>query len=301
MFPRASADFLCSIRPGQQDDWRALRLLLPEAVHFGSNVTTLIAADPSNGLMVGAVAIAGQFRSEPQPGLRVAVQVIPPFQNRGVEEQLLLAAEQIVRSRGGKAIYTWGAIEVNSEVSRFWERMGFDHAEHVQEGRTDIATGLACIEPFWQELIRRGKVPQDINALPFDQADPAALARLYVAHIGGDYDTIYQRLTGALPPSFDPAASTVIKLGTDIVGLSLGRPMTREVLLVEAVIVDPSFRGRWANLFLKRESWRRCALAGIRTVIYYTHDRHQDTRRFGDKTGTTIRDFLEPYRTLNPV
>ena len=40
-------DWLCTIRQSLPEDWQALRLLLPEAVHFGASVTSLIATPTS--------------------------------------------------------------------------------------------------------------------------------------------------------------------------------------------------------------------------------------------------------------
>jgi GNAT superfamily N-acetyltransferase len=286
------------IRQSTAPDWRALRLLLPEAVHFGSTAMAIIAEETETRRIAGAIAVDAVLRTEPEVGARVAIHVVPPSRNRGVESQLLDAAETIARSRGARALYTWGCIDAGGDVARFWEQLGFDRAVHVLEGRTDVAAGLRYLEPFWQQLHNRGKVPTNIRSVSTDQADPLELARMYVAHIGGRFEAIYPRLTGESPISFDPNNSTVILLDDKIVGLGLARPVASGVALVEAIIVDPQHRGRWTNLYLKRESWRRCQAAGTHTVIYHTQDRHQDTRRFVEKAGTVVRDLVEPYRML---
>jgi GNAT superfamily N-acetyltransferase len=291
-------DSVCTIRQSVPEDWRALRLLLPEAVYFGSGVIVLVATDSSSGTIAGAIAIDPTLRSEPELGAKIAIHVVPPFRNRGIEAQLLAAAETIARSLGARALYTWGAIEAAGDAAKFWDELGFDKAQHLLEGRTDVAAGLKYIEPFWQQLIQRGKVPSHITSLPVDKANPIEMARLYARHIGGTYEAAYQRFSGESPLSFDPTTSTAILLNDCLIGVSLARKMTRGHLLVEAVIIDTPFRGRWANLYLKRQSWQRCLNAGIHTVFYYTHDRHQDTRRFVEKAGTVIREFIEPYRML---
>jgi GNAT superfamily N-acetyltransferase len=289
----------CSIREAIMGDYRVLRMLLPEAVCFGSDVAAVVATDGEGGPIVGAIAIDSVLRHEPVIGVRIAIHVVPPFRNRGVESQLLSAAETIASSRGGRALYTWGAIDSGSDAARFWDQQGFDRAEHVWEGRTDVLAGLKYLEPFWQQLLRRGKVPANILSISTAEADPAELARMYVAHIGGSFESVYPRLTGESPTSFDPMNSTVILQDQTIAGLGLASVLEKGVTLVEAIIVEPGFRGRWANLYLKRESWRRCAAAGTHTSIYFTHDRHQDTRRFTEKTGTITRNFLEPYRMIS--
>ncbi len=273
-------------------------MLLPEAVYFGSGVLVLVAVDGDNQAITGAIAIDRNLRTDPEVGARIAIHVIPPYRNRGVEIQLLAAAEKVARSLGACALYTWGAIDVASDAAKFWEEMGFDKTQRVLEGRTDVAKGLHYIEPFWRQLVQRGKVPSNIFSLPVDEANPVEMARLYSMHIGGSYEAAYRRFSGESPLGFDPTTSTVILLDHSLVGVSLARRITPGNLLVEAVIIDTPFRGRWANLYLKRQSWQRCLNAGIQTVFYYTHDRHQDTRRFVEKAGTVVREFVEPYRML---
>jgi hypothetical protein len=158
--------------------------------------------------------------------------------------------------------------------------------------------GLRYLEPFWQQLVRRGKIPRDVRVVTLDQADPAAVSRQYVRHIGGSYDKVLSEILGESPRRFEPAASPVILMGDEIVGCILARRLPGGIALVEAVIIDTPFRGRWANIMLKREGWSRCVDVGIHTVLYYTHGKHRDTRRFVDKVGTTTREFVEPFRML---
>ena len=78
----------------------------------------------------------------------------------------------------------------------------------------------------------------------------------------------------------------------------MGRIVPGGIGFCDAIIVDAAFRGRWANVAIRREGWRRCLDVGLHTVLYYTHARHRDTRHFVDKVGTVTREFLEPYRML---
>jgi GNAT superfamily N-acetyltransferase len=291
---------LFSVRSTRMQDWPVLRLMLPEAVYFGSAVITLVAIENATDLVVGAIAVSRELRTTPVSGAKIALYVLPPFYHRGIEEQLLVAAGNIVGPTGGRALYTWGIIEANSQAAHFWKRHGFDQAEIVREGRTDVARGLKYLEPFWQHLLKRGKVPANIEVARLDRIDPARIAAIYVQHIGGSYEKIFRELTGQSDIRYEPAVSPVVMLGSKMVGLILARRMPGNIALVEAVIIDKGYRGGWANIFLKREGWRNCVDVGIHTVLYYTHGKHQDTRRFVDKVGTTIRDFEEPYRILNP-
>jgi GNAT superfamily N-acetyltransferase len=293
----AATDSQFSVREGTLADWPVLRLLLPDVFNFGAGLMSRVATDRGSGVIVAAIAIDTVLQNQPVLGVRVAMHVVPPFRQRGVEAQLLSAAEEIARLLGACALYTWGAIETDSDTARYWEDLGFDQGLQLQQGQTLVATGLKFLEPYWQELVRRGKVPAGIVAVPIEQADPAELAQMYSTYIGGTYDMAHRRLTGLASPRFDHS-STVILQNDRIAGVSLGHLIDNGVGVVEAVIIDPPFRGTWASVFLRRESWSRCAAAGIHTLLYYTQERHRDTRRFVAKAGTTIRDYVKRYRRL---
>ena len=187
-------------------------MILPEAVYFGSTVTIFVAEDVDQNVMLGTIAVSMQPRIDPVRGLRLAMHVVAPFRNLGIEEQLLTAAEAVVRARGAEARYTWGAIEAGSEIEHFWRRMGFDHAEQIIEGRTDLKAGLAFLEPIWQQLCQRGKVPANLLAVTLDQADPHEIVRLYTETIGGSYRDILRVLTGeSASHGFDPYISPVLR------------------------------------------------------------------------------------------
>jgi GNAT superfamily N-acetyltransferase len=289
-----------NIRAARPADWRSLRLILPEAVHFGSEVMILIAEDAGKKVMVGALAIAVQPRPQPVLGFRIALHVIAPFRNIGVEEMLITAAEQLVRPRGATALFTWGAIEAGSDAEKFWRLLGFDHAEQIIEGRTDVRAGLAFLDPIWDQLCQRGKVPADLTCINLNEADPQEIARLYVRYIGGSFQEILRALTGeSAARGFDPYVSPVLKVGEKTVAAILARILPdRKTAFVDAIIVDPGLRNTWANVALRRTGWQHCLERGVDTIIYYTHARHRDTRHFVQKVGAITREFLEPYRML---
>ncbi len=288
------------IRPGDRSDWRVLRMLLPEVVHLGARVKTWVAIDTANDVIIGAIAADPTFRHEPVVGVKIALHVVAPWRGRGVEKALVEGVIPAVRRWGGQALYTWGAIEVGSEVEQFWLQLGFVHGERTTEGRITVQSGLDLIEPIWAQLCKRGRVPEGLNVLNLDEVDPTAIARLYQKHIGGSYDEILGQITGDSARRFNAYASPVLQLDGQLVGVILGRTMEEAGLgFVEAIIVDTPFRGTWANIALRLYGWRRCVEIGVHTLTYFTHKKHTDTIRFCDKLGVTTRVFVEPYRILD--
>jgi hypothetical protein len=61
---------------------------------------------------------------------------------------------------------------------------------------------------------------------------------------------------------------------------------------VDANVLDPAVRMGWANVWLKVEAAESLLAAGIRTIRYFTFDRHTDTRRVSVRVGG------RPVRTL---
>lgn len=291
-----------NLRVGCRSDWRAIRMLLPEAVHFGSRVQTWVAARPKDDVIVGAIAVNPSLQPKPVIGAKIALHVVPPWRGKGVESALIEAAIPTVKRWGGQALYTWGAIEVDSEVERFWKHHGFTQGQRTTEGRITVRAGLDLIEPIWAQLCKRGRVPEGLVVMNLDEVDPTAIAKLYQKHIGGSRDEILRQITGDSARRFNAYVSPVLQLDGELVGVILGRTMEEAGLgFVEAIIVDTPFRGRWANIALRLHGWRRCVEIGVHTLTYFTHEKHADTIRFCDKLGGISRVFVEPYRILDAV
>lgn len=288
------------LRAGRRSDWRALRILLPEAVHFGSGVITWVATELESDLIVGAIAVDPALRPKPVVGAKIALHVIRPWRGRGLETDLIGAVTPAVLRLGGEALYTWGAIEVGGDAELFWRGHGFNQGERVTEGRFSVQRGLDFIEPVWTQLCARGRVPEGLAVLDLNEVDPERVARLYQTHIGGSLEKILREIRGDSGRAFHAYASPVLLLNGELVGVILGRTQQQEGIgFVEAVIVDTPYRGGWANIALRLHGWRRCVEIGVHTLTYFIHDRHSDTARFCEKLGVITRDFVEPYRILD--
>lgn len=291
-----------SIRPANQTDWRALRLLLPHAVHFGAGVRVLVAkTDSGDSRVLGAAALTARPRAEPVPGLRLSIHVIPPARRQGIARTLFNACVAIAAAEGLSALYAWGPVEPASTDSQAWKRLGMEHSCHVLETRTDLAASIRYLQPIYQQVVQRGWVPAGARLVPLDRADPAGIAQLHVQHLGGDFDTLLRRLGGQTPPPYHPEMSPVILLDGRVAAFILTLPIGDGVGLIESTVVAPSVRGRWANLWMRVAGARRCLELGLHTVLYYTYDRHGDTRKVAQRLEGVTRQLIEPYRFLSAI
>jgi len=272
-------------------------MLLPAAVHHGSAVWALIAADQS-GQIAGAAAISPRLRAHPMPGPRFAVHVIPPARGKGLGGELTQTGGRFAHSRGAQALYSWDLLEADSPAIAAWAKLGFDQSVRVEEGRADVKRVVDYLEPLYQSVVERRWIPGEARIIPLNQADPRQIARLHVDCLGGTIDDLLRLLRGDAPARYDPALSAAIIVDGRVVGFTLTERTGAASGFVHATVVHPALRKRWANLWLKYHVACRCMESGITTLLYHSYDQHSDTRRFNRVIGATIRTLLEPYRVL---
>jgi hypothetical protein len=119
--------------------------------------------------------------------------------------------------------------------------------------------------------------------------------------MGGDRGELYRKLRGKGAGAFHPRYSRVLLIDNVVMGCVLGHRISKHTYQVDAVIVEPSLRGGWANAWLKLEASRRALLLGIREFTFTTFSHYGDTRSFTDKLGgTTIRQSVLMARPLAP-
>src|SRR5450432_1053612 len=95
------------IRPAQQSDYRAARILLPNAVHFGSGCIVVVAESSDDHRVIAAAALSARLRNLPVSGARVDVHVIPPWRKYGIARALIEQMTHVARNLGAKAIFAF--------------------------------------------------------------------------------------------------------------------------------------------------------------------------------------------------
>jgi hypothetical protein len=86
-----------------------------------------------------------------------------------------------------------------------------------------------------------------------------------------------------------------------VMGFTLARMLGSGKTLVDSHAIHPVLRGRWASLWLKFAGVCACRDAGVRTILFYSYAHHTDTQKLSRKSGTVIRELIEPYVLLEAL
>lgn len=298
----AAAHAAVTIGPAVVTDYRALRLLLPDAFYFGSDARGFVARINVGGkiAVIGAAALSGAGRADPVPGLRMAIEVAPPFRHRGTGTRLTEACRKLASASGALAMYAWDPVLAESPSAAGYRALGFDQVVALRETRVKVADSVDKVERLYARLAERKRVPPGTRIIDLPRADAAVVARLYQAHIGGDYANILRTILGESSRRYHGRLSMVLMLDEQVVGFWLAFLLEPGVLFVDATAVLPKLRGGWANVLLKREAAERCRAMGVHTLLYYTYGRHRDTRKFSAdvNVNANTRELIEPYRMI---
>jgi len=290
------------VRPAAERDWRAIRMLLPEAVFYGCQCR--LGAAEADSRIIGAVAIDPVVRNSPHPGQRVALHVIEPWR-RGAGRALIAWADEVARKNGSAALYAWSSVEPGNVAAVAWRQLGFDHSQPHPQTSVDCEKTVAYLREAERRLHRRFPPPPGARVVPIHEITSSqrqqAIA-LQMAHLGGPWATVESQLNEDSPAACDDDLSHVLLLENRVVGLALVRRASPTTCLIESDVLDPQIRrGGWANLLLKLVPAVACQAAGMRTFVFDTFQQHGDSRRFAEKVGGVTIDRVEPYRLIPPA
>jgi GNAT superfamily N-acetyltransferase len=285
-------------RAEERLDWRALRMLLPQAVHHGCGCDVLVATDDAaSRRLIGAIAIEPQMRLQPYLGPRVALHVIPPWRRRGVGRALVQAAATISAARHALALYAWNKLAPDSEEASAWRALGFDRAIESSLTRIDAVRAIEVLTPLFDWLRKAGQIPAEAQIVSLCDANPDDVVSLVTTHLAGagTAPLLKQRLVGNHPKPLEPRLSKVLIYNGQTMGAMLGSPLSRNLGLIEANVVHPALRGGWANIWLKLETTREARDAGYEAFLYETHSQHSDTRSVTKRLDGVVVPRIEPY------
>jgi GNAT superfamily N-acetyltransferase len=282
-------------------DWRALRMLLPEAIHQGCGCDAFVATDDAaSQRVIGAVAMAPLMRVKPLPGPKIALHVIEPWRRRGVARALRNVISNVAAARGAKALYAWTHLSPDSAEAQAWRAMQFDEVIDCPLNRIDATRTIEMLQPIYDWLKKRGRIPADAHLVFLRDAKPDDVLNLVTTHLGGagDRATLKKRLLGKHPVPFDPVLSRILMHRETIVGAILGRPVEGDAVVVEVNVVHPSVRGRWANAWLKLDATSRARDLGFSTFFYETYQQHADTAKLTRRLGGVLVPRIELYHVI---
>lgn len=271
-------------------------MLLPE---FGDAAAVFVAEERQQRRIIGAAAATRTARRQPLVGPGVALHVVVPCRRKGVGTGLLQQMESAARRSGATALFGAQRVDVGSDAHRGWTGLGFTVCETVQEHALPLEQFEPHLAPLLDRMRKQGRIPPSAQIIPLYQANHAALLQLHLDHLGGDRGDVYRKLRGPGVGVYHPRYSRVLMVGDKVMGCILAHRRDKETALVDAVIVEPSLRGRWANVWLKLEATRGASRLGIKQFLFTTFDRYTDTRSFTTKFGgVTTRTTLLMMRPI---
>lgn len=274
-----------SLRTAQTSDAKACRMLLPTVQ---AEASYLVAVDRRYGLVVGAAALTSACRQWPIPGPGAMIHVIPPCRGFGVGAALCSTMLAAVRRQGMGAIYAARRSLEEGEETLGWRRLGFSPCETVQEHQLPLDKFVPRLEPIIENCRRLGRIPAEARIVPLYVANREQVLQLHLDHLGGDRESLAQKLSGRGPGAFHPRYSRVLYVGEQLVGCLLAHRESLSVASVDANIVVPEFRNGWANLWLKLEATQGASSLGITHFHFTSFDRYEDTRSFTAKLGGVV-------------
>ncbi len=289
------------LRAEEHRDWRALRMLLPDAIHHGCGCDAFVATDDERSRrLIGAIAMAPLMRTQPRRGPKVALHVTQPWRGRGVEQSLLNVATSLAAARGAEALFAWNKVSPDSEEARAWQGLGFDQKLETSLTRIDAARTIEMLEPLVRWLRERGQIPADAQLVPLGDANPDEVVELVTSFLAGAgaEDEMRNRLTGNHPRPPETRLSRALLCRGRVAGVMIGTPVNEHVGLIEVNVVHPALRGGWANAWLKLEATRAGRDGGYDTFLYETHDQHADTMKLTRRLGGVVVPRVELYRVI---
>lgn len=288
-------------RADEHREWRALRMLLPDAIHYGCGCDVFVATDDEAfPRIIAVIAVTPRMRRQPYRGPNVAIHTIEPWRRRGVARALLAVAAELAATRGAKALYGWRSVSPSSQTAQAYRGLGFNHEVEAPISRIDATPTVELLQPLFDRLEHRGRIPTEARLVSLRDADPDEVVDLATTHLArsGSDQHLRRRLLGKHPQPMDPVLSQVLLCGNRVVGAMLVRQVDKQSLWVEANVIHPSVRGGWANVWLKLGASRRARDQGYNTFHYETYSQHADTNKLTHRLAGELTPRVELYRCI---
>ncbi|QEG36403.1 GNAT family N-acetyltransferase [Bythopirellula goksoeyrii] len=286
-----------SIRNADRDDAKAVRMLLSSPNDAFETQLVAVCGNPSR--IVAAGGLTKSERPKPLVGPGIVLQVIESARSRGIGKALLQRLVDRAMQRGAEAVYATQKVATDSWEKRAWEALGFSACETVEYHELPLEEFEKQLAPLYDRMHQRGKIPISARVHHLYEADLVEVAKLHLAELGGDLSSLMKKLSGEVPGSFAPWYSRVLTFDDRIVGCILAHRKSHDIIHVDANIISPEVRGRWANVMLKLEATRGAAERGVKKFVFTTFDHYTDTRSFTARMrGETVRKQVLMYLPL---
>src|SRR5207249_4403403 len=126
-------------------------------------------------------------------------------------------------------------------------------------------------------------------------APPAEVARLHAAAVGGSAEALRASLHRDMARrEAVTATSRVLLVDGRARGLIL-LAVDGDLATYEARVVDPAYRGGWANVLLMATDLERGLTLGVRRVRFYSSGANRDTLKLAARCGARAVGFRDLY------
>ena len=273
-----SASF--SIAPADETALPACFALLPA---LATREALVFAARDSDGRLAGAGGLAWKSWNHP-PGFPGWVHVLPDSRGRGIGRALAETLKRAVEFEPTPAIWAVEPIDAGSDAARFAAACGFARVRSQLYFDTDAPRFLEMTGGIVDRLRQRGRIPAGARLIGIDHVPPGEIARMVAEGLRSSpprMEELLRRSIGADPRSspIDRERSFALMMGDELAGALLSRRQPDGInQTVVCNVVDPQWRGGWANALLLHETTRWSVNDGC--------------QRFGFDCGDDVRDTI---------
>jgi GNAT superfamily N-acetyltransferase len=280
------------LRPPRGIELRACRMFLPEPLPRRLPTGFLVAVGEQSFQILGAASHAADVY-EGQRALRVALRVIQPCRRQGVGSQLVNALVSIARGGRYRTIVTCHHSDQGSAGEPFVRAMGFLPRERITVFEFDPRHSR-FLESLRNRMVGVGKIPPTARIVSLDEAPLEQVVQLQVASMGGTTEGVRCMLEEGIKRGSMLPASVVLMIENEVQGVLLVE-LVESSAVVESIIVASSYRGGWANVFLKEAALQRVFACGVREVSFASLTTNRDTLKFATRCSARVAEVKSFY------
>lgn len=243
----------------------------------------VFAARDGDGRLAGAGGLTWRSWNHP-PGFPGWAHVLPDCRRRGIGRALVETLKRAVRFEPPAAIWVVEPVDAGTGAALFAEACGFTRARSQLYFDADATRFLEMTGGIVDRLRQRGRIPAGARLVGIDQVPASEIARMVAEGLRSSpprMEESLRRSIGADPRKapIDRERSFALLVGDELAGALLSRRQPDGVnQTVVCNVVDPQWRGGWANALLLHETTRWSVNDGC--------------QRFGFDCGDDVRDTI---------
>ena len=261
-----------------------LRQLLPYPAQEYADI--FVAAGVDKPKPIGAAAIwFTPSRHFPETG-SFALHVVEAQRRRGAGRALLESLIAEARDIGAKQLRT-SPLEEQTAGFQFLLACGFEFGTPAMTCEAPIENFARVTHPIYEQLQKRGKVPDGARIIPLSEAPREEVCRLVIDNLGFPSEHVAERLRGT-EHGFSQTISRVALLDGKLVGALL-ITYHKVMASVDATAVLPYHRNTWVNAALKYSAVEELIARGVTRVRFSANSiEHRDTAKLARRTNARI-------------